>query len=144
MYGISDYIILILISLENLDIGYLEEKNNIMKKILKVIYQKNIDSGKISELVNCIINNLKLSHEFIKLFEKFILILHNKNKKKNIHSNNLKIILMNKKNHLELETKKYSEQLVILINYFYDFSKSIDLQLDKQKLLHFFIHDKST
>ena len=50
---------------------------------------------------------------------------------------------MNKKNHLELEKEKYTEQLDILINYFYDFSKSIDLQLDKQKLLHFFVDNKN-
>ena len=50
---------------------------------------------------------------------------------------------MNKKNHLELENKKYTEQLDILINYFFDFAKSIDLQLDKQKLLHFFVNNKN-
>jgi hypothetical protein len=88
-------------------------------------------------------NNLKLSYDFIELFEKFIMNSHNKNKKKNIHSKNFKINLMNKKNHLKLETDKYYEQLNILITYFFDFSKSIDLQLDKQQLLHFFITNKN-
>lgn len=143
LYGISDYIILILISIEDLDIGYIEEKDNIMNKIIKVSQQKNINSGKITELVNIIMNNLKLSNDSIKLFEKFIITSHNQNRKKNIHSKNFKINLMNKKNHLELENKKYKEQLDILINYFFDFSKSIDLQLDKQKLLHFFVNNKN-
>ena len=40
LYGISDFIILILISLEDLDIGYIEEKN-IMNKIIKVVNQGN-------------------------------------------------------------------------------------------------------
>ena len=143
LYGISDYIILILISIEDLDIGYIEEKDNIMNKIIKVSQQKNINSGKITELVNIILNNLKLSNDSIKLFEKFIITSHNQNRKKNIHSKNFKINLMNKKNHLELENKKYIQQLDILINYFFDFAKSIDLQLDKQKLLHFFVNNKN-
>lgn len=143
LYGISDYIILILISIEDLDIGYIEEKDNIMNKIIKVSQQKNINSGKITELVNIILNNLKLSNDSIKLFEKFIITSHNQNRKKNIHSKNFKINLMNKKNHLELENKKYTQQLDILINYFFDFAKSIDLQLDKQKLLHFFVNNKN-
>ena len=143
LYGISDFIILILISLEDLDIGYTEEKKNIMNKIIKVVNQKVINSSKITELVNSINYNLKLSYDSIKLFEKFILTSHNQNRKKNIHSKNLKINLMNRKNHIELETKKYSEQLEILINYFYEFSTSIEMQLDKQKLLHFFINNKN-
>jgi hypothetical protein len=143
LYDISDNIIIILISLDNLDIGFIDEKNNIMNKIIKVSYQKNINSGKITELVNIILNNLKQANDFIKLFERFIVVSHNQNRKKNIHSKNLKINLMNKKNHLELEKEKYTEQLDILINYFYDFSKSIDLQLDKQKLLHFFVDNKN-
>ena len=57
LYGISDFIILILISLEDLDIGYTEEKKNIMNKIIKVVNQKVINSSKITELVNSINNN---------------------------------------------------------------------------------------
>ena len=48
---------------------------------------------------------------------------------------------MNKKSHLELETKKNSDQLNTLVNYFHDFAKGIDLQLDKQQLLHFFVNN---
>ncbi len=143
LYGISDYIILILISLDDLDIGYVDQKNNIMNKIIKVINQTDMNSSKISELVNSILNNLKLSYESIKLFKKFILVSCYKNKKKNIHSKNLKINLMNKKNHLDLETKKYTEQMTILIDYFYDFSKSIGNQLENQNLLHFFVNNKN-
>ena len=69
--------------------------------------------------------------------------MHNKNKKKNIHSKNLKINLMNRKNHLNLEITKYCEQLTNLLTYFFDFSESIDQQLDTQKLLHFFVNNKN-
>ena len=143
LYDISDNIIIILISLDNLDIGYLDQKLNIMNKIIKVSYQKNINSSKITELVSIILNNLKLCNDFIKLFEKFIITSHQKNRKKNIHSKNFKINLMNKKNHIDLETNKYTEQLDSLINYFYEFSQGIDLQVDKQKLLHFFVDNKN-
>ena len=141
LYGISEYIILILISLDNLDIGLITEKNNIMNKIIKVTHKRDINSGNITELVNILINNLKLSYDFIKLFEKFIINSCNKNFKKNIHSKNLKINLMNKKNHFELETKKNNDQLNTLVNYFHDFAKGIDVQLDKQQLLHFFVNN---
>ena len=114
-----------------------------MNKIIKVSYQKNINSSKITELVSIILNNLKLCNDFIKLFEKFIITSHQKNRKKNIHSKNFKINLMNKKNHIDLETKKYTEQLESLISYFYEFSQGIDLQVDKQKLLHFFVDNKN-
>ena len=40
LYNISENIILILISINDLDIGYDEEKNNIMKKILKIVKKK--------------------------------------------------------------------------------------------------------
>lgn len=143
LYDISDNIIIILISLDNLDIGYLNQKLNIMNKIIKVSYQKNIISSKITELVSIILNNLKLCNDFIKLFEKFIITSHQKNRKKNIHSKNFKINLMNKKSHIDLETNKYTEQLDSLINYFYEFSQGIDLQVDKQKLLHFFVDNKN-
>ena len=48
-----------------------------------------------------------------------------------------------KKTDIDLETKKYTEQLDSLINYFFEFSQGIDLQVDKQKLLHFFVDNKN-
>ena len=58
LYGISEYIILILISLDNLDIGLITEKNNIMNKIiksdskLKFSWYKNYISFKSTYLIN--------------------------------------------------------------------------------------------
>ena len=139
LYEISDFVILILISLDDLDIGLENEKFNIKKKILKSKKQNVLDIGKILELINITVNNLGLTKEFIDLFENFINETDEENKKKNIHSKNMKVNLMNKKNHLEVEFKKYSEQLNELVNYFYDFCCSMDRQLDKQELLKFFI-----
>jgi len=139
LYEISDFIILILLSMDDLDIGLENEKLNIRKKILKSKKQNVFDSGKVSELINITINNLGLTKEYINLFEKFINEKDEENKKKNIHSKNMKVNLMNKKNHLELEYNKYTAQLNELVNYFFDFCSCMEKQLDKQELLKFFI-----
>ena len=139
LYEISDFVILILISMDDLDIGLENEKFNIKKKILKSKKQNVLDIGKILELINITMNNLGLTKEFIDLFENFINETDEENKKKNIHSKNMKVNLMNKKNHLEVEYKKYSAQLNELVNYFYEFCCCMDKQLSKQELLQFFI-----
>ena len=139
LYEISDFVILILISMDDLDIGLENEKINIKKKILKSKKHNVLDIGKILELINITMNNLGLTKEFIDLFENFINEKDEENKKKNLHSKNMKVNLMNKKNHLEVEFKKYSEQLNELVNYFYDFCCCLDRQLNKQELLQFFI-----
>ena len=69
LYNISQFIILILISLDNLDIDREIEKKNIMKKILRVKRVKNMNIGKITELINVTLNNLRLTNNFIKLFD---------------------------------------------------------------------------
>ena len=115
-----------------------------MNKIIKTTTQKKIDSGKINEIVNIVINNLNQTKCFIDLFEKFIISSHNHNKKNNIHSKNMKVNLMNKKSHIDLEYKKCCEQLNLLITYFSNFSKSIKCQIEKQELIHFFVTPKNT
>merc|ERR1712150_117111 len=57
LYNISDHIILILISLNDLDIGYHYEKDNIMNKIIKIPKQTEVNSSKITELVSCLNTN---------------------------------------------------------------------------------------
>ena len=115
LYNISEYIILILISMEDLDIGYQADKQNIMKKVQKIKKVKNTDSGKIFELVNITINNLKLTKKFIDLFENFILFHESDDNKKNIHSKNLNNNLMNKKIIMSLSTKNIWINLIYLL-----------------------------
>ena len=137
LYNISEFVILILISLEDLDIGLENDKRNIMKKILKMKRMKNLNVAKINELISIILNNLRLNRDFLNLFENFILEKEQTNNRKNIHSKNLVVNLMSKKNHLQLEYEKNVNQLSELVDYFYDFSICIDKQLKKQELLHF-------
>ena len=137
LYHISEFIILILISLDNLDINKDSEKKAIMDKILRLKKMKKIDNGKISELINITLNNLRLTHNFIQLFDDFIIESENENIRKNFHTKNFRVNLMNKKRHIEAEYLKYCEQLVELVDYFFNFSERIDKQLDKQELLQF-------
>jgi DNA-binding response OmpR family regulator len=125
--------------LDDLDIGYVEEKKNIMKKILKVKRQKYLNNGKIAELVNIILNNFRLTKIFLELFEKYILDNESDNFRKNIHIKNFKVNLMNKKNHIEIEYNKNLDQLKELVNYFSDFADCIYKQLKKQELLNYFM-----
>ena len=82
LYEISDFIILILISMDDLDIGLENEKLNIKRKILKSKKQNVLDIGKILELINITMNNLGLTKDFIDLFENFINETDEENKKK--------------------------------------------------------------
>ena len=113
-----------------------------MKKVQKIKKVKNTDSGKIFELVNITINNLKLTAKFIDLFENFILFHESDDNKKNIHSKNLNNNLMNKKNHYELEYKKYLDQLNILIDYFNQLALNVKNQFKNHEILRFFISQK--
>lgn len=137
LYLIAEFIILLIISMRDLDIGHQEEKNNIIKKILKVKKQKKMDISKISELIQIILNNLRLIKLFLELFEKFIVDTDKDNKRNNIHSKNFSVNLMSKKNHLELEYNKFCFQMTELVEYFYNFTECIDKQLKKQELLLF-------
>jgi hypothetical protein len=141
LYNISENIILILISINDLDIGYNEEKNNIMNHILKIVKKKNnINIIKLEGLIKITFNNLKLVKDFIDLFEKFILKTEDENIKNNIHSKKLKINLMNKKNNLNNEYNKYYDELMEFITYFNDLSNNI--QLNRQEIYKFLMDNK--
>ena len=144
LFSISNYIVIILISLEDLDIGYEKEKNDIMNKIMKINYQKKIDYNQIIDIINVITNNLKQTDILIGLFNRFINNSYHKNERKNIHTKNFKLNLMNKKNHIKLEYDKYCEQLNLLVDYFFTFASNIDTFINKNELLNFFISNKNT
>ena len=142
LYKIYENIILLLVSIESLDFGFNDDKKNIMKKIIKCPPINNNNFNKILHLTTVIFNNLEQTRLLITLFEKFILDTEEENINNNIHSNNFKLNLMNKKSHLTLEYSKYTEQLDLLISYFTDIGVSIKSQLKKQELLKFFVSTK--
>uniref|UniRef100_A0A6C0IW75 Uncharacterized protein n=1 Tax=viral metagenome TaxID=1070528 RepID=A0A6C0IW75_9ZZZZ len=144
LYEIYNYSILLLISLDNLDYGFLTEKNNIMQKIIKIKKDKNLDYNKLSEITKIINTNLYLVKNLLDLFEKFIIESSKKNMKKKLHTKNLKINLMNNKNHINLEYIKYNEQLELLLDYFYNFSIKIEKQFKNQGILSVYMNFENT
>ena len=136
---LSEYIIMILISLNKLEIDNIENKSVIMNKIINVKKYKKLTYGCINEIINTTINNLKLVDEFVTLFNKFVEQTINKNSKLNVHNNNFELILLNKKDTILLEYTKYCNRFVSLIDYFKTCSNSIIDQIDSSKLLSFFL-----
>lgn len=142
IYEIAEYSLLILISLNDIDIENELAKKNIMRKITKIKRYSKITTEKVIELINCAIKNLKLINDFLNLIEKYINEVLKQNKQKNIHTKNFKISIMNRKNHILLEYTKHCDQMTELIDYFLGCSNSIIKQLEKQELFKFFIEEK--
>lgn len=141
LYNLSENVIIILTTMNTLDINLSDEKKKIFDKILKFKEQKNINSIKIIETVKIITNNLKLIKNFINLFDTYIVNNESINTKNNIHINNFKINLISKKQHYELEYVKCLQQFNELVNYFNRLSQSIDKQQQNQDILKFFLNN---
>ena len=139
LYEISEYIIIILISMENLDINKREEIKQIMSKIIKISKKDKYNSSQLVEMVNSTNNNIQLVADFMKLFDEYIDSLDTISKEKNFHCKTLKLSLSNKKNHIVIEYDKYCALLKETINYFVGCSDAISFQIDNNKLLSFFI-----
>lgn len=138
LYELSEYILIIIISLNKLEIN-IEKKKIIFDKI---IYTKQIStkkSGKLNELISNIINNLKVVDEFIYLFNSYIIELKKKNTKNNLHNNNFEINIKYKKEKILLEYNKYCDKFIKIINYFMECSDSVINQIETSKLLKFFL-----
>lgn len=137
IYDISQNTILILLSLNNINIEKKEDIKNILDKIEKIKKFKIVDCNNILELLNKTLKNLNLINDFLNLMSLYINEVLNESKKNNIHTNNFKISLINKKNHLQIEYIKYCDQLKELIDYFLKCSDSINIILKKQNLFNF-------
>lgn len=146
VYEIGEFTLMILISMEELDIKQKEDKLNIIKKIEKIkkIDFNNIDCQNLIKLINSTIKNLGLINNFLNLIQNYINTMNTKAKEDNLHCNNFEISVLNKKNHILLEYNKYCEQLKEIIEYFLRCSNSITTQLDKQELLNFFIKNNKS
>jgi hypothetical protein len=139
---LSEYILVILFSLNKLEIENDEKKKNIFNKIIytRKITQKNF--GKLKEIFTNIINNLKVVDEFIKLFKDYINKLKIQNNTKNLHSNNFEINIKYKKEIITIEYNKYCDKFVEIINYFMECSDNVVDQIESSKLLKFFLNIK--
>jgi len=144
IFTISDSTLMILSSLENLEIEHSEEKKTILKQASLIKKPAVVDSVHLINLLNQTILNLGLISQFIDLFKLYNDETYEKNIRENNHCNNILITLNNKRNHIILEYNKYCDELNQLVNYLMSLTVSIDKQLDNQKILDFLIISKET
>ena len=143
LYELSECILIILISLNNLEINNLEEKHNIFSKIIYTKKLDNINFGQLNEIINNIINNLKLVDNFIEIFDIYLTNLKKKNDHNNIHNNPFEISVKYKKETILLEYNKYCDKFIEVIDYFNECSDSVIDQINSSKLLKFLLNLKS-
>jgi hypothetical protein len=143
LYELSDYIFMILLSLNKLEFENDEEKTMICNKIIHIKKTKDISYGKLNEIINSTINNLKLVNEYVELFDSYITKTIHNNNVQNIHNNTYELIIKNKKENIVLEYKKFYEKFLKIISYFKECSECTIDQIDNSKLLKFFLSDKS-
>ena len=145
LYTISESILMLLGSIDNIKIENIEEKNNILKKINNLKRNKSkFETSEILELMNSTIHNLELVNEFASIFDKYIKETIEKNNKENYHCNNFKVNLENKKDHIILEYNKFNHKLDELISYFLSLCNELSSQLKHQKILDFLVNKKES
>lgn len=144
MVHIYEKILMLITSLETLDIEHDEEKNNIIIGVRKFQHTDVISCSEVMNLVSCSNSNLELVKRFIDLFEDYIKKLEIEHKQENIHCANMTVSLNIRKRHIEVEYLRYKQQLEDLLTYFVDCTKYISDQLDKQELINFLTHKNGT
>jgi hypothetical protein len=142
IYELLEYILIILISLNKIEIDNESAKNNIFSKIIYTRKLTSVSFGKLSEIINNIINNLKLVDQFIKLFNTYLNSLSRRNNRDNIHNNNFELDAKYKKENILLEYNKYCDKFIKVIDYFKECSDSVIDQIETSKLLKFFLKYK--
>lgn len=129
IFELNDNIMMIIFSLELLQVNDTQKKDSIMKRKRSVKRPSILDSHHLKNVVHTILNNLSLIGEFVDLFEEHINYTYKKNKKENNHCNKLIITLRNKKHHIVLEHNKYHDELEEIINYFNDLCTNLLRQI---------------
>jgi hypothetical protein len=139
---LSEYISIILVTLNKMEIGNIEKKKDIFNKIIHTKISSKETPSVLIDINNKITNNLKLVDKFIKLFEQYIKELKVQNNNKNLHSNNFEININYKKEIVLIEYNKYCNKLLKTIDYFFQCTNNIINQLDTSNLLIFFLNLK--
>ena len=142
LFELYEYVLIILISLNKLEIGSADKKKMIFNKIIYNGKNTKKTSGRLKEVFTNIINNLKVVDEFIKLFNDYITKLKIQNNDKNLHSNNFEINVNYKKEIITIEYNKYCNKFIKTINYFMECSENVINQIETSKLLNFFLNIK--
>ena len=140
---LSEYICMVLYSLHKLEIDNVTAKNLIISRMIQYQKPQKINYGKLTEMINNTIHNLKLIDEFVKLFEKYVQNTMKYNNRANIHNNNFENSILNKKKTILMEYQKYCDKFIKLIEYFRQCSASIMQQIDTSDFLKFFLTEKT-
>lgn len=144
IYGISEAILMLLSSIENIKIDQEAEKKSILKKVSALkTFKKKMETSELLELINATLHNLELINDFVKIFEVYIKNTVEKHKRENLHLNNFKANLEHKKNHIVLEHTKFTYKIEELVNYFLAYSAELSKQLKHQNVLEFFVNKNS-
>ena len=139
IYHIYEKILMLLSSVETLDIDHEEEKNNIVNNIQVFKKDEPISCSSAISLSSATVGNLQLVNDFVNIFNDYIEKLDKQNTADNIHCNNLTTNLKIRKEHINLEYIRFRDQLNELISYFLKCSEFVSSQLDKQELINFLI-----
>lgn len=137
MVHVYEKILMLITSLETLDIDHDEEKNNIILGVKKFQHTEETSCTEVVSLVACSRSNLELIKRFIALFDDYIAKLEEEHRQQNIHCANLTVSLNIRKSHIQVEYDKYKRQLEDLLSYFVECTEYISDQLDKQELINF-------
>lgn len=143
LYELTEYILIILLSLNKFEIDNNESKKDIYNKIIFTKKNSNVSTGKLKEIVNNIINNLKVVNEFISLFDRYIEKYSETNNSKNIHNSNYELNIKYKKKAILLEYNKYCDKFNKIIDYFSECLVAVISQIESSELLNFLLQLKT-
>ena len=140
LYEVSSCIIIILVSLNKLEIDNTENKKNIYNKLINIKKEQIINYGKITELVNITINNIKLINEFIIIFNNYVDNIIKSNTKDNIHNSSFELTIENKKSYITIQYSNICSKFNKIIKYFMKCSDSVYKQIESSNHLKFFLN----
>lgn len=139
IYHIYEKILMLISSVETLDIEHEEEKNNIINNIQVFKKDEPISCSSAISLSSATVGNLELVNDFVNIFEDYIQKIDKQNIANNMHCNNLTTNLKTRNEHIKLEYIRFRDQLNELVSYFVKCSGFVTSQLDKQELINFLI-----
>lgn len=141
IYEISESILMFLCSIENIKIEDQPKKKKLLSKIITIKNKKknDIETSELLDIFNSTISNLEIVKDFVDVFQIYINNTIEKNKRENLHCNNFKINLQNKKEQILLEYNKYNFKINELVGYFINLTTQLEGQLKNQKLLEFLV-----
>ena len=139
LYKLSEYIIIILISLNKLEIDSIENKKTLFNKLINIKKEQTINYGKLTELVNININNIKLINEYLSVFNNYIDTLIKSNTKDNIHNSSFELTIETKKSNIKIQYNNICSKFNKIIKYFMECSNSIFNQVKSSDHLNFFL-----